>query len=87
MAPLVRKLKWRPKNGQGLKAASELDRCGEGKIMQEADVGIIGGGILGLATAYRLTQQSPARRVVILEKEDGLAQYQTGPFIFPILLG
>jgi len=61
-----------------LKAASKLDRCGEGKIMQEADVGIIGGGILGLATAYRLTQQSPARRVVILEKEDGLAQHQTG---------
>jgi L-2-hydroxyglutarate oxidase len=50
----------------------------EGKIMQEADVGIIGGGILGLATAYRLTQQSPARRVVILEKEDSLAQHQTG---------
>ncbi|MGQ4808845.1 L-2-hydroxyglutarate dehydrogenase [Candidatus Entotheonellaceae bacterium PAL068K] len=46
--------------------------------MQQAEVGIIGGGILGLATAYRLTQQVPARRVVVLEKEDGLAQHQTG---------
>jgi L-2-hydroxyglutarate oxidase len=46
--------------------------------MQEAAVGIIGGGILGLATAYQLTQRTPARRVVVLEKEAGLAHHQTG---------
>jgi L-2-hydroxyglutarate oxidase len=46
--------------------------------MQQADVGIIGGGILGLTTAYHLTQQQPARRVVVLEKESGLAHHQTG---------
>jgi L-2-hydroxyglutarate oxidase len=46
--------------------------------MEEAAVGIIGGGILGLATAYQLTQRTPARRVVVLEKEAGLAHHQTG---------
>ena len=46
--------------------------------MQHAAVGIIGGGILGLATAYNLTQRFPDRSVVILEKEAGLAQHQTG---------
>lgn len=46
--------------------------------MQQAAVGIIGGGILGLATAYHLTQRFPQRRVVLLEKEAELAQHQTG---------
>ncbi len=46
--------------------------------MQHAAVGIIGGGILGLATAYNLTQRFPDRAVVILEKEAGLAHHQTG---------
>jgi L-2-hydroxyglutarate oxidase len=46
--------------------------------MQQAAVGIIGGGILGLTTAYHLTQQFPHRRVVLLEKEAELAQHQTG---------
>ena len=46
--------------------------------MQQAEVGIIGGGILGLATAYHLTQLTPTRRVVVVEKEAGLAHHQTG---------
>src|SRR5499426_2221547 len=46
--------------------------------MQQADVAIIGGGIIGLATAYNLTQRFPERRVVVLEKEAQLAQHQTG---------
>ena len=44
----------------------------------QADVAIIGGGIVGLATAYRLTQQFPNRRVVVLEKEANVAAHQTG---------
>ena len=46
--------------------------------MQQAAVAIIGGGILGLATAYRLTQEEPERQVVVLEKETELAHHQTG---------
>jgi L-2-hydroxyglutarate oxidase len=46
--------------------------------MKPADVAFIGGGIVGLATAYQLTRQHPGRRVVVLEKEAELAHHQTG---------
>ena len=39
---------------------------------------IIGGGIVGLATAYRLLQKWPGAKVRILEKEDGVGRHQTG---------
>ncbi len=46
--------------------------------MQQTDVAIIGGGIVGLATAYRLLERYPGRKVTILEKEREVAQHQTG---------
>jgi (S)-2-hydroxyglutarate dehydrogenase len=46
--------------------------------MISTDVAIIGGGIVGLATAYQLTRELPGRRVVVLEKEPELALHQTG---------
>lgn len=46
--------------------------------MKQADVAVIGGGIVGLATAYQITRQYPGRRVVVLEKEADLAHHQTG---------
>jgi L-2-hydroxyglutarate oxidase len=46
--------------------------------MKSADIAIIGGGIVGLATAYQLTRQHPGRRVVVLEKEPDLGHHQTG---------
>ena len=42
------------------------------------DVTIVGGGIVGLATAYRLLEQRPGLKLVLLEKEPGLARHQTG---------
>jgi L-2-hydroxyglutarate oxidase len=42
------------------------------------DIAIIGGGIVGLATAYRLTEAYPDRSVTVLEKEDQVAAHQTG---------
>jgi L-2-hydroxyglutarate oxidase len=39
---------------------------------------IIGGGIVGLATAYRLGQRSPGAAVTVLEKEDAVGKHQTG---------
>jgi L-2-hydroxyglutarate oxidase LhgO len=42
------------------------------------DVAIVGGGILGLATARELLRREPTARVVILEKERELALHQTG---------
>ncbi len=46
--------------------------------MQKCDVAIVGGGIVGLATAYQLLQKSPQLSVVVLEKESEVAFHQTG---------
>ncbi len=42
------------------------------------DVVIIGGGIIGLATALNLKLSKPNLRLVVLEKEDQLSKHQTG---------
>ena len=42
------------------------------------DLAVVGGGILGLATAREALRRDPAARVVVLEKEDRLALHQTG---------
>jgi L-2-hydroxyglutarate oxidase LhgO len=42
------------------------------------DVAIVGGGIVGLATAYRLLEAKPELRLVVLEKEAELASHQSG---------
>jgi L-2-hydroxyglutarate oxidase LhgO len=39
---------------------------------------IVGGGIVGLATAWRLGQRWPGCRVLLLEKEDAVGHHQTG---------
>lgn len=41
-------------------------------------IAIIGGGIVGLATAYRLLQRFPSQPVLVLEKEEGPGRHQTG---------
>ncbi|SCK26032.1 L-2-hydroxyglutarate oxidase [Streptomyces sp. WMMB 714] len=44
----------------------------------DCDVLIVGGGIVGLSTAYAVTRAAPGTRVVVLEKEPGPARHQTG---------
>ena len=39
---------------------------------------IIGGGIVGLATAYSLSRRYPRCQITILEKEDELCYHQSG---------
>ena len=46
--------------------------------MPRTDVVVIGGGIVGLATAYRIGQQFPHMQVMVLEKEAAVAEHQTG---------
>lgn len=43
-----------------------------------ADVILVGGGILGLATALRILEARPGTRLALIEKEPDLAQHQTG---------
>jgi L-2-hydroxyglutarate oxidase len=46
--------------------------------MKQADLAVVGGGIVGLAVGYQFTRQFPGRRVILLEKEAELAAHQTG---------
>ncbi|RGP39152.1 L-2-hydroxyglutarate oxidase [Pseudotabrizicola alkalilacus] len=46
--------------------------------MRTADLVIVGGGIVGLATALALQQRQPAARILLLEKEPSVALHQTG---------
>jgi len=41
-------------------------------------VAIIGGGIVGLATAHQLLERHPSVEVLVLEKESGAGRHQTG---------
>ncbi len=47
-------------------------------MTQRVDVAIVGAGILGLATALRLLEARPDLRIVVLDKEPGIATHQTG---------
>lgn len=46
--------------------------------MQHSDICIIGGGIVGAATALKLIQAYPEKHILLLEKEASPAQHQTG---------
>jgi L-2-hydroxyglutarate oxidase len=41
-------------------------------------IGVIGGGIIGLASAYKLQQQYPRAKVYLFEKESRLGMHQSG---------
>ena len=42
------------------------------------DIAVIGGGIVGLSFAMQVSERFPRLRVVVLEKEAGVARHQTG---------
>jgi len=42
------------------------------------DIAVIGGGIVGLSFAMQATEIFPRIRIVVLEKESGVARHQTG---------
>ena len=53
-----------------IRQASMVDR--------QADLLIIGAGIVGLATALEYTRRLPGKRMLVVEKEDRVAAHQTG---------
>jgi len=46
--------------------------------MKQYDIAIVGGGIVGLATAYHFALHYPDKSVAVLEKEHDVATHQTG---------
>lgn len=46
--------------------------------MRTADLVIVGGGIVGLATALELQRRQPGARILLLEKEAEVARHQSG---------
>lgn len=42
------------------------------------DVAVVGGGIVGLATAWKLIQRAPGSDIVVIEKEANVGNHQTG---------
>src|SRR3989338_2695966 len=71
-AAKIRKIPW-----HHVSSATGINHSGSG-MTGDIDVIIIGGGILGLATALRILQARPVTRLILLEKEPHLAQHQTG---------
>ncbi len=47
-------------------------------LWKQADVAMIGGGIVGLSVAMQLAQRRRGLRIVVLEKEAAVAAHQTG---------
>ena len=47
-------------------------------MTESADLAVVGGGIVGLATALALTEAHPRLRLLLLEKEPQIAAHQTG---------
>jgi (S)-2-hydroxyglutarate dehydrogenase len=46
--------------------------------VNEADIAVVGAGIVGLAVARELARRDAGRRVVVLEREDRVGAHQTG---------
>jgi len=47
-------------------------------MSRSADIAIIGGGIVGLATTLALAERHPRARLLVLDKEPRIASHQTG---------
>jgi L-2-hydroxyglutarate oxidase len=46
--------------------------------MKEFDVIVIGAGIVGLATSLKILEKNPRIKILLIEKEEGVAKHQTG---------
>lgn len=55
-----------------------MGRPNTNRTLTVADIAIIGGGIVGIATALRLQTDFPGLDILVLEKETALARHQTG---------
>ena len=59
-------------------APSTAARGGPDVASGDETIGIVGGGIIGLAVGRELLRRRPGTRVLVFEREDRLAAHQTG---------
>ncbi|MEI9968188.1 MAG: FAD-dependent oxidoreductase [Terracidiphilus sp.] len=72
-------LRWRRSNVvHGVEGESLATGCRSSILLETVKVAIIGGGIVGLATALQLLERYSAHKVLLLEKESGPGRHQTG---------
>lgn len=64
--PLSQGLLLRPLSVSSIRRQSEVDIC------------VVGGGIIGLATARELNKRHPDLKLTVVEKENELALHQSG---------
>ncbi len=62
----------------GVEGESLVTGCRSSILLETVKVAIIGGGIVGLATAHQLLERYPSHQVLLLEKESGPGRHQTG---------
>ena len=70
----LRPMRWFPLRHVA-RSASQAAAAGD---KDSFDVAIVGGGIVGLATAREMILRWPKRRFVVVEKEAALAEHQSG---------
>jgi len=61
-----------------LSAPAAPARAGGGVSSYDWDCVVVGGGIVGLATAREILQRYPSLRLAVVEKEGEVGQHQTG---------
>ena len=52
--------------------------CQHPRVREKTDIAVLGGGILGLATAHRFLQRHPGASLTLFEKESEVCSHQTG---------
>jgi (S)-2-hydroxyglutarate dehydrogenase len=62
----------------GRNTAAFRPPCQHPASLLAVKVAIIGGGVVGLATAFRLGERDPRAEITVLEKETAVGQHQTG---------
>jgi len=62
----------------GTARTSETPTLHKAHKLMTYDIAVIGGGIVGLSFAMQASERFPRLRVVVLEKEAGVARHQTG---------